>query len=152
MSQPANFVLQMKEKFDSSNWATWKESIISAAKSHGVMGYLEGTMPRPVTPSPSTEPSTIPIPAMPTIDWESKKSSQNKWEQRNAYAQVLISLNIKNPIGHGVNLIRTAADSWKSLTNVQNKVTDMGRLAAGNQLCSICHSDGNDLDAHFCQL
>ena len=59
---------------------------------------------------------------------------------------------LMNPIGHGVNLAGTAADSWKSLTDVQDKVTDMGRLAAGNQLRSIRHIDGKDLDAHFCLL
>ncbi|KAF8811478.1 hypothetical protein BYT27DRAFT_7069614, partial [Phlegmacium glaucopus] len=30
--------------------------------------------------------------------------------------------------------------------------TDIGRLAAGNLLRSICHTDGSDLDAHFCAL
>jgi hypothetical protein len=65
MSQPANFILPTGEKFDSSNWAEWKESIISAAKSHGVLGYLEGTILRPTTPSSSTDPSIIPIPATP---------------------------------------------------------------------------------------
>jgi hypothetical protein len=78
--------------------------------------------------------------------------SQDEWEQRNAYAQGLISLNVKNPIGHRVNLVGTAADSWKLLTDVQDKITNMERLAAGNQLRSICHSDGDNLDAHFCQL
>jgi hypothetical protein len=46
----------------------------------------------------------------------------------------IIALNIKNPIRHGVNLDGTAAESWKSLTNVQDKVTDIGRLVAGNTL------------------
>src|SRR5271156_4881725 len=113
MSQPTNFVLSTEEKFDGSNWAEWKESIISAAKSRGVMGYLEGTIPRPPTPPHGTDPSNIPLPGMPTVYWGSKKPSQDEWEQRNTYAQGLISLNVKNPVGHGVNLIGTAADSWK---------------------------------------
>ena len=57
----------MEKMFDGLNWAEWKESIISAAKSHGVMGYLKGTIPRPVSPSPSTNPSNIPIPTMTTV-------------------------------------------------------------------------------------
>ena len=134
MSQPANFVLPMKEKFDGSNWTEWKELIISAAKFCGVMGYLDGTIPRPATPSPSTDLSNVPIPMMPTIYWESKRPSQDEWEQHNVYAQGLIVLNIKNPVGHGVNLDGTAAESWKSLTDIQDRVTDIGRLAAGNLL------------------
>ena len=151
MSQPANFILPTEERLDGSNWAEWKELIISAAKSRGVMGYLEGT-PRPATPSPSADPSTIPIHATPMICWGSKKPSQDKWEWRNAYAQGLIALNVKNPVGHGINLDGMAAESWKSLTNVQDKVTDIRRLASGNILQSICYTEGNDLDTHFCVL
>ena len=152
MSQPSNFILPTEEKFDGSNWAEWKESITSAAKSRGVIGYLDGTIPRPPTPPPSAASSSTITPAAPTIYWGSKKPSQDEWEQRNAYAQGLIALNIKNPIGHGVNLEGTAADSWKSLTDIQDKVTDIGRLTAGNLLRSICHTEGGDLDAHFCTL
>jgi gag-polypeptide of LTR copia-type len=116
------------------------------------MGYLEGTIQRPTTPSPSTDPSHIPLPVTPTVYWGLKSPSQDEWEQRNAYAQGLITLNVKNPIGHGVNLTGTAADSWKSLTDIQDKVTDIGRLAAGNSLRSIRHIEGNNLDTHFCSL
>jgi hypothetical protein len=134
MSQPVNFVLPMEEKFDGSNWAEWKESIISVAKSHEVLRYLEGTIPRPTTPLSSTDPSAIPIPATLTIYWGSRRPSQDEWEQQNAYAQGLIALNVKNPVGHGVNLEGTAAKSWKSLTDIQDKITDIGRLTAGNLL------------------
>ena len=134
MSQPVNFVLSMEEKFDGSNWTECKESIISAVKSRGVMGYLDGTIPRPATPPPGTDPSDTPLPTTPTVYWGSKKPSQDEWEQHNAYAQGLITLNVKNPIGHGVNLKGTAAESWKSLTIIQYKVTDIGRLTAGNLL------------------
>src|ERR1700678_1990426 len=136
-SQPAVFVLPTEEKFDGSNWIKWKESIISTAKSRGVMGYLEGIIPRPATPpsdSPGTNPSAIPIPITPTVYWGSKKPSQDELEQRNAYAQGLIALNVKNPVGHGVNLAGTAAESWKSLTDIQDKVSDIGRLTTSNLL------------------
>ena len=133
MSQPANFVLPTEEKFDGLNWTEWKELIISAAKSHGVMGYLDRTIPRPATPSPSTDPSNVPT-MTPTIYWGSKRPSQDEWEQCNTYAQGLIVLNVKNPVSHGVNLNGTAAESWKSLTNIQDQVTDIRRLAAGNLL------------------
>ena len=85
-------------------------------------------------PSPTTNPSIIPIPITPTIYWGSKRPSQDEWEQHNAYTQGLITLNVKNPIGHGVNLDGTAAESWKSPTDIQDKITDIGRLAARNTL------------------
>jgi hypothetical protein len=107
----ANFVLPTEEKFDGSNWIKWKDSIVSAAKSCGVMGYLEGTIQRPTTPSPSTNPSHIPLSITPTVYWGLKSPSQDEWKQCNAYAQGLIALNVKNSIRHGVNLTSTAADS-----------------------------------------
>jgi hypothetical protein len=116
------------------------------------MGYLEGTIPRPATPSPNANLTAIPIPTTLMVYWGSKRPSQDEWEQHNAYVQGLISLNVKNPIGHGVNFNGTAAETWKSLTNVQDKVTNIGRLAASNLLQSIHHTKGNDLDAHFCTL
>ena len=134
MSQPVTFILPMEEKFDGSNWAEWKKSITSAAKSRGVMGYLEGTIPKLASLSPTTNPSAIPIPTTPTVYWGSRRPSQDKWKQCNAYVQGLIALNVKNPIGHRVKLNGTAAESWKSLTDIQDKVTDIGRLAAGNTL------------------
>jgi hypothetical protein len=152
MSQPGTFVLPTEEKFDGSNWTEWKGLIISAAKSRGVMGYLDGTIPRPATPSPGTDPNDTPLPSTPTVYWGSKRPSQDEWEQRNAYAQGLVALNVKNPVGHGVKLEGTAAESWKSLTDVQDKVTDIGRLTAGNLLRSIRHTEGSDLDTHFCAL
>ena len=152
MSQPANLILPMEEKFDGSNWAKWKESIISAAKSHGVMGYLDGTILRPATPPHSTDPSATPLPPTLTVYWGLRTPSQDEWEQCNTYAQGLIALNVKNPIEHGVNLKGMAAESWKSLTDIQDKVTNIGRPTAGNLLRSICHTEGSDLDAHFCVL
>jgi hypothetical protein len=101
------------------------------------MGYLEGIILRPATPpsdSPGTDPSAIPIPTTPTVYWGSKKPSQDKWEQRDTYSQGLITLNVKNPVGHGVNLAGTAAESWKSLTDIQDKVSDIGRLTTSNLL------------------
>src|SRR5277367_3065361 len=114
------------------------------------MGYLEGTIQRPTTPPISSDPAVVPLPLTPTLFWGSKKPTQDKWEQCNAYAQELIALNVKNPIEHGIKLDVTAAESWRSLTDVQDKVTDISRLAAGNILRGIQHTDGADIDAHFC--
>ena len=116
------------------------------------MGYPEGTILRPATPFPSADPTAIPVPTTPTVYWGLKRPSQDEWEQCNVYAQGLIAPIIKNPTGHGVNLNSTAAESWKSLTDIQDKVTDIGRLAAGNLLQSIHHTEGGDLDNRFCAL
>ena len=43
----------------------------------------------------------------------------------------------------------TAAEAWKSLTDVQDLATGMGLLATDNHLCTICHIDGADLVMHI---
>jgi hypothetical protein len=61
-------------------------------------------------------------------------------------------LNIKNPVGHGVKTDGTALETWKSLTDHFNAVTDLGLMDAENRLHAIKYADGGDLDAHFSAL
>ena len=46
----------------------------------------------------------------------------------------MITLNIKNTIGQGVKTDGTAAEAWKSLTDIQDLATGMRLLAADNHL------------------
>ena len=43
----------------------------------------------------------------------------------------------------------TAAQAWKSLTDVQDLAMGMGLLAADSHLHAICHVDGADLGMHI---
>jgi len=36
------------EKFDGTNWITWRENVTIAAQMRGAYGYLIGTIKRPV--------------------------------------------------------------------------------------------------------
>ena len=44
---------------------------------------------------------------------------------------------------------RTAAEVWKSLTDIQDLATGMGLLTANNHLHTIFHVDGADLGTHI---
>ena len=61
----------------------------------------------------------------------------------------MIVLNVKNPIGHGVKTDSTAAEAWKSLTDIQDAISDIGKINADTKLCSIHHTDGANLDEHI---
>jgi hypothetical protein len=61
----------------------------------------------------------------------------------------MVVLNVKNPIGHGVKTDGNAADAWKSLTDIQDAVSDVGRINAETELQSIHHTDGASLDEHI---
>ena len=72
-----------------------------------------------------------------------------EWQQHNAYAKGMVVLNVKNPIGHGVKTDGTAAEAWKSLTDIQDAVSDIGKINTDTKLRSIHHTDGADLDEHI---
>jgi hypothetical protein len=140
--EPAQFILPSDEKFNGSNWTEFKKTILAAAKSRGVLLYIDGTLPRPSNPLTSTT-------LTPTSYWGSKTPSEEEWDQRDAYVQGMIVLNVKNPVGHGVKTNGTALETWKSLTDRLDAVTDLGLMDAENRLHTIKYAEGSDLDAHF---
>jgi hypothetical protein len=110
-----------------------------------MLPYIDGSLPRPL---PLVLTGLLP----PTTYWGSQDPSQEEWDQHDAYVQGLIILNVKNPVGHGVKTDGTALETWKSLTDHFDAVTDLGLMDAENRLCLIKYVDGNDLDAHFASL
>ncbi|KAF8232566.1 hypothetical protein L208DRAFT_1271630, partial [Tricholoma matsutake] len=54
-----------------------------------------------------------------------------------AYVQGLIVLNVKNPVGHGIKTDGIALETWKSLTDHFDAVTDLGLMDAENRLRAI---------------
>ncbi|KAF8239799.1 hypothetical protein L208DRAFT_1145517, partial [Tricholoma matsutake] len=103
-------VLPPDEKFNSSNWTEFKKTILAAAKSHGVLLYIDGTLPQPSNP-----PTGMTL--TPTSYWGSKTPTEEEWDQHDAYVQGMIVLNVKNPVGHGVKTDETTLETWKSLTD-----------------------------------
>ncbi|KAF9461371.1 hypothetical protein BDZ94DRAFT_1371763 [Collybia nuda] len=81
-SNPAQFLLPSDEKFNGSNWVEWKSTIWAAAKSRGLLGYLNGDIARP-SPGP---PATESIAAL-SAYWGSPDPTLNQWLQRDAYTQ-----------------------------------------------------------------
>ena len=61
----------------------------------------------------------------------------------------MIDLNVKNPIGHGIQPKDTAAKAWAALKDVHDTPSDMGLLNADNAVFTIKHTDGADILTHF---
>ena len=61
----------------------------------------------------------------------------------------MIVLNVKNSIRHGVKTDGTTAKAWKSLMDIQDAVSNIGKINTDMKLCSICRTDGADLDKHI---
>ena len=118
-NQPALFVLPTKDHFNRNNWFEWHGTIWSIARVCGVQGYLEGTIQKPSLFKLGMMPT-------PTNYWGSKNLSPEEWEQCNAYAKFVIDLNVKNPIGHGIQPTHMAAEAWSTLKDIHNTPSDMG--------------------------
>ncbi|KAF8227671.1 hypothetical protein L208DRAFT_1054461, partial [Tricholoma matsutake] len=126
------------------NWTEFKNTILAAAKSHGVLLYIDGTLPQPSNPPTGTT-------LTPTSYWGSKTPTEEEY-QCDAYVQGMIVLNVKNPVGHGIKTDGTALETWKSLPDHLDTITDLGLMDAENRLHTIKYMEGSDLDAHFAAL
>ncbi|KAF5319654.1 hypothetical protein D9619_008907 [Psilocybe cf. subviscida] len=172
MSSSAPFLLSASEQYDGTNWLEFKTKIRAAAKQRGVLGYLDGTIPCPLSPAEeaaatallakaqgttkaTSTPSSSPTPSPTTFAtayWGSLTPTYDKWHQRDAWTQGLISLNLKNAIGLGIKLDGTAAESYTSIANIKDAVSDLGCITAEAELNVIRYSDGSDMDEHVAAL
>ncbi|KAF5378820.1 hypothetical protein D9615_006849 [Tricholomella constricta] len=146
MSNPALFLLPASEKFDGSNWLEWKTTILNAAKAKGLLGYINGTNICPAPP----DPDDTPAPA--TAYWGSSQPTFEEWLQRDAYAQGMITLNVVNPVGQGVVMSGTSAESWASLAAIRDAQTDIGLINAEEKLAGIKYTEGGDIEKHFAEM
>ncbi|KAF5313819.1 hypothetical protein D9619_013038 [Psilocybe cf. subviscida] len=166
MSSGAPFLLSAFEQYEGSNWLEFKTKIRAAAKQRGVLGYLDGTIPCPQSPAekaataakgatttttPSTSP-TISATSFATAYWGSTTPTYDEWQQRDAWTQGLISLNVKNTIGLGIKLDRTAAETYASIASIKDAVSDLGCITAEAELNAIKYNDGSDMDEHIAVL
>jgi len=83
------------------------------------------------------------------MEWYSKIPSLEEWEVCDAWALALLIFNISNPIALGVRTSRMAAEAWTSLIENYEVTTDMGTVAAEEDLCSTKYEEGQDLDLHI---
>ncbi|KAG6851779.1 hypothetical protein C0991_006215, partial [Blastosporella zonata] len=150
------------EKFDGTNYLEWRETILMACRLRGARGYLEGTIPKPTSPTSTTSGST---PAVGQSDqqsalaqsptdtrWTSLTPSYEEWDTRDAWAMIAIRQNIKNPIGLGVKTDGSAAEAWASLESRYKTSNDLARVYAQRELRALCMNEGNDFSAHLANL
>jgi len=79
----------------------------------GVHGYLDGSIPTPT--SSTVQPkdrSTIP-----ETPWNSMTPSLDEWETQDTWTKILLTINIKDINGLGIDTTRTAASIWKMAQN-----------------------------------
>ena len=108
-ANPPNFPEDVH--FDGTNYLTFKNRVLIAARVCGACGYLDGSITKPEPNIKIADPETKPT------EWSSKNPSLEEWEERDAWTLGLIVYNTKNPVGMGIRMDGTAADAWTALTD-----------------------------------
>ena len=120
----------------------------------GLMGYVDGTIPKPPPPKPlSTTPTTsgsISTPAAPVATpIYSTTPLLDEWLYRDQLARGHIALNCSDTGSLGVNTTGTAKEAWDSIMNEWGKSTDMRRSHAQEALNRTEYVEGTDIQEHI---
>lgn len=138
-SNPPNF--PEETHFDGTNYATFKNRVVIAARARGARGYLDGTITKP-------EPAVDKKSEQRPTEWSSKQPSLEEWEERDAWALGLIIYNTKNPVGLGIKMDGSAAEAWTTLTENYGVFSEIAAINAEKRLRATEFSDGMDFLKH----
>ncbi|KAG6886836.1 hypothetical protein C0992_002096 [Termitomyces sp. T32_za158] len=128
--------------FNESNYTTFKNRVLIAARLRGAHGYLDGLIK---CPDSIPEQKVLEIKV---TEWSSKTPSLEEWEERDAWALGLLIYNTKNLVGLGIRMDGTAAEAWKALTDNYGVFSEIAAMNAERQLHATKFTDGMDLLKH----
>ena len=158
---PSFTILSEEQKFNGENFLQWKTNIYQLLGSKGLLGYIDGTIPKPIatttiptsTPtvtSTSTEsatPTTI-TPAVTATPIYSTMPTLDEWMFRDHLARGHITLNCTDIASLGVIATGTAKEAWDSIQTEWGRSTDMQRSHAQEALNKTVFVEGTDIQEH----
>jgi gag-polypeptide of LTR copia-type len=141
---PSLTILSEEQKFNGDNLLQWTNNITQLLGAKGLMGYIDGNIPKPAqspTPAKDAPISGTPIySTTPTLD---------EWNFRDQLTRGHITLNCTDVASLGVIITGTARDAWKSIESEWGKSTDMRRSHAQEALNRTEYMEGNDVQDHI---
>ena len=123
------------DKFDSTNWSTQSNNILSIVSLKEITGYLNSMTTKPII---TTSMLTTETP------WNFPNPSRDEQDARNAWTKILITFNTKNPVGLGININSTTAKAWKTYKDSYEITLDMARQNIEQELYNLTFSDRDD--------
>jgi len=134
-------ILSDEQKFDGDNLLKWTVNMTQLLGAKGLLGYVEGSIPKPTQPAAGTAaPDPTPI--------YSTNPSFDEWVFRDQLARGHITLNCTDVASLGVTTTGTAKDAWDSIKNEWGKSTDMRRSHAQELLNRTVYAEGTDVQEH----
>ncbi len=121
------------------NWLVFKSTVISNVRSAGLLGYLDGTIPRS-----SASTSTLIIMTSMTTTANSSTPFVHEWDLCDAWVAGIIYQNVTDPNGHSLNANESGASMWKKLTTKYDQKTELVKSRARDDLRTAKFVDGGE--------
>ena len=123
-----------------TNWSWQSNNIQTMDQMQGVHGYLDGLILMPSTPTVQPKDgSTI----SKTLQ-NSTTSFLNEWKTWDAWTKILLTINIKDVDGLGIDNTGTAVSIWKMVKDNGEITSEMTKINAQEELQTIKYTDDND--------
>jgi hypothetical protein len=145
---PSLTILSEEQKFNGDNLLQWKNNITQLLGAKGLMGYINGKIPKP-SQSPTSDKDTPTITGTPIY---STTPTLDEWNFRDQLTRGHITLNCTDVASLGVIITGTAKEAWDSIENEWGKSTDMRRSHAQEALNRTEYTEGNDIQDHIKML
>ena len=145
-------ILSEEQKFNRENLLQWKTNITQLLGAKGLLGYIDGKIPIPATPTrdtttTTTSDTTVSTPTPTPI--YSTTPTCDEWTFQDQLARGHITLNCTDVTGLGVITIGTAKDAWDSIQTEWGKSTDMRRSHAQEAINQTIFVEGTDIQDHI---
>ena len=149
---PSLTILSEEQKFNGDNLLQWKTNLTQLLGSKGLMGYVDGKIPKPDTritqPAGSSTSETTQI-TVTTTPIYSTTPTADEWDFRDQLARGHITLNCTDTMSLGVKTDGTAKEAWDSIQDEWGKSTDMRRSHAQEALNQTIFVEGTDIQEHI---
>ena len=148
---PSLTILSEEQKFNGDNLLQWNTNINQLLGSKGLLGYIDGKIPKPIQP-PSSETEATSTINTTTTPIYSTTPTLDEWIFRDQLARGHITLNCTDVASLGVVTTGTAKEAWESIQTEWGKSTDMRRSHAQEALNQTEYAEGTDIQDHIKQL
>jgi hypothetical protein len=147
---PSLTILSEEQKFNGNNLLQWKTNITQLLGSKGLLGYIDGKIPKPDSPTSTNVPTEATKAATITnTPVYSSTPTLDEWVFRDQLTCGHITLNCTDVTGLGVKTEGTAKEAWDSILEEWGKSTDMRRSHAQEALNRTLYVEGSDVQEHI---
>jgi hypothetical protein len=147
---PSLTILSEEQKFNRNNLLQWKTNITQLLGSKGLLGYIDGKIPKPNSPSLTSTSTTteIKVTTITSSPIYSTAPTLDEWVFRDQLTCGHITLNCTDVTGLGVKTEGTAKEAWESILAEWGKSTDMRCSHAQEALNRTLYVEGSDIQEH----